>query len=259
VQTPEGDWVMVMLGMRTRGNTRAFSSLGRETFATNFILKDGWPVVEPVLTNDFGQIPEYQVNFVGNNNVFGINGELISVRQFPREVCSITDQGLKMVGTGKQLSAEDPTWIGRRQKRFDSFSTVKFSVDNVLAQAGLSVRYDEHSHYDVEYFNGKVIARSAIAGLTHEVSLEAGQLDKSAITLYIEMTPPGPTFFDGLTSDLIHLGYLDSHGNKCEVAVFDGRYLSAEVTSSFTGRVIGFYVVDGEITVKEFSEQKHSN
>jgi beta-xylosidase len=45
VQTSEGDWVMVMLGMRTRGNTRAFSSLGRETFATNFVWKDGWPEV----------------------------------------------------------------------------------------------------------------------------------------------------------------------------------------------------------------------
>jgi hypothetical protein len=68
------------------------------------------------------------------------------------------------------------------------------------------------------------------------------------------MGPPGPTFFEGATSDLIHLGYLNRHGEKCEVAVFDGRYLSAEVTTSFTGRVIGFYVVDGEITVKSFSE-----
>jgi beta-xylosidase len=258
VQTPDGDWVMVMLGMRTRGNTRAFSSLGRESFATNFIWKDGWPVVEPVHANDFGQVPEYQVSFVGNKNVFEQNGELISVRRFPHEICSISDQGLKMVGTGKQLSAEDPTWIGRRQRRFDSFSTVKFSVDSAFAQAGLSVRYDENSHYDIEYFNGKVIARSAIAGLTHEVSLETGQLGKSEIALYIEMTPPGPTFFEGLTSDLIHLGYLDSQGSKCEVAVFDGRYLSAEVTSSFTGRVIGFYIVEGEITVKEFTEQKLS-
>jgi hypothetical protein len=164
-----------------------------------------------------------------------------------------------MVGTGKQLSSEQPTWIGRRQRRFDSFNKVKFSVDSEFTQAGLSVRYDEHSHYDIEYHNGKIVARSAIAGLTHEVQIATDQLNQSEITLYISMTPPGPTFFEGITSDLIRLGYLDKFGNQCEVVVFDGRYLSAEVTASFTGRVIGFYVVEGAITVKEFSEQKLVN
>jgi beta-xylosidase len=256
VQTADGDWVMVMLGMHTRGNTRAFSSLGRETFATSFVWKDGWPVVEPVHANDIGQIPEYRMNFVGNNQVFRQDQELISVRRFPHELCTITDEGLKMIGIGKELSDEDPTWIGRRQRRFDSVSTVKFSIDSEFTQAGLSVRYDEHSHYDIEYFNGKVIARSAICGLNHEIEIAGAQLAQSEITLYISMTPPGSTFFEGLTSDLIHLGYFDGLGNKCEVAVFDGRYLSAEVTASFTGRVIGFYVVEGAITVKEFSEEK---
>jgi beta-xylosidase len=259
VQTPEGSWVMVLLGMRTRGNTRAFSSLGRETFATNFEWKDSWPVVDPVHLNDYAKVPVFKVNFVGNNNVFSQGHELISVRQLPQDICSISDSGLEMVGTGKLLSAENPTWIGRRQNRFDSFNTVKFSIDSANTKAGLSVRYDEQSHYDIEYSQGKIVARSAIAHLTHEVVVEFELPVHSEVELYMEMTPPGPTFFEGLTSDLVHLGYLDKLGTKHEVAVFDGRYLSAEVTSSFTGRVIGFYVIEGQITVKEFSEQQPSH
>jgi len=163
-----------------------------------------------------------------------------------------------MTGAGIGLGAEDPVWIGRRQSRVDSLSTVKLSVDSPNTRAGLSVRYDESSHYDIEYADGKIIARSAISSLTHEVAVDPANLDLAALELYIEMTPPGPTFFQGLSSDLIRLGYIDSLGAKQEVAVFDGRYLSAEVTASFTGRVIGFYVIDGEITVKEYSELPQS-
>lgn len=258
VQTADGDWVMVMLGMRTRGTTRAFSSLGRETFATSFVWQDGWPVVEPVNANDLGQVPEYEINFVGNQNVFAPDHELISVRNFPQALSTVTDSGLKMVGSGKGLDVEDPIWIGRRQRRFDSFSRVTFSVDAPETRAGLSVRYDERSHYDIEYSNGRVIARSAISHLNHEISADLLDADDTALQLYIEMTPPGPTFFEGATSDLIRLGYVNRAGKKVEVAVYDGRYLSAEVTASFTGRVIGFYVIDGEITVKDFSEIQQS-
>jgi hypothetical protein len=259
VQTTKGDWVMVMLGMRTRGTTRAFSSLGRETFATTFVWKDGWPEVEPVEPNEPIGRPEFQIDFVGNSRVFEPGHEFVSVRGFPQDNCLVTPNGLKMIGTGRDLASEDPIWIGRRQSRFDSISRLKFSLGSQATRAGLSVRYDESSHYEIEYAHGKLIARSAIAHLSHEVSVDKAILDDQEIELFIEMLPPGPTFFEGITSDLIRLGYIDSTGNEQEVAVFDGRYLSAEVTASFTGRVIGFYVIDGEITVQEFSELSQSS
>jgi beta-xylosidase len=258
VQTAEGDWVMVALGMRTRGNTRAFSSLGRETFATNFVWKDGWPVVDPIEANDLVAPPEFKANFVGNDRVFDPGHELIAVRSFPQQICSLSPGGLQLVGSGKSLSSDAPTWIGRRQSRFDSLNSVQFSVDSPNTRAGLSVRYDEWSHYDIEYWDGKVIARSSLSKLSHEVVVDDPNVDIARLELFIEMGPPGPTFFEGVTSDLIHLGYVDQHGERIAVAVFDGRYLSAEVTASFTGRVIGFYATDGEITVKEFSESSSS-
>lgn len=256
VHTLSGDWVMVLLGMRTRGMTRAFSSLGRETFATNVTWKNGWPVVEPVIANELSPAPEYQVNFAGNYGVFANNTELFSVRDFPSDFGLVNDQGLKMLGVGKDLDQEDPTLIARRQRRFDSLSQVVFAIegDAALVRAGLTVRYDEHNHYDIEYSKGKLIARSAISCLNHEVVVDQADVDLANVSLYLEMTAPGDGFVASTTSDLVHLGYFDRSGKKQELAVFDGRYLSAEVTTSFTGRVIGFYVVDGEVTVKAFSE-----
>lgn len=254
VQTSDGSWVMVMLGMRTRGATRAFSSLGRETFATRFNWVDGWPVVDVVEANDLGVVPSYQIDFETDASPFEVDSELISVRSFPGSHAEVTPRGLKMVGLGRGLGSENPSFIGRRQRRFDSLSQLRFSVDTPGTRAGLSVRYDEYHHYDIEYSAGQFIARSAISHLSHEVVATEGGLELTEVRLYIEMGPVGATALQGASSDLIHLGYIDGSGKKIEVAVFDGRFLSAEVTTSFTGRVIGFYVTEGQITVREFSE-----
>ncbi|WP_241246000.1 glycoside hydrolase family 43 protein [Microbacterium sp. 4R-513] len=45
---PGGDWLCVLLGVRPRSGTRAFSALGRETFATPVTWADGWPAIAPV-------------------------------------------------------------------------------------------------------------------------------------------------------------------------------------------------------------------
>ena len=40
---PDGDWLVVLLGVRPRSMTRAFSALGRETFVTTVRWPGGWP------------------------------------------------------------------------------------------------------------------------------------------------------------------------------------------------------------------------
>ena len=52
VQTPDGGWAVVMLGMRPKGATQAFSALGRETFITPARwTADGWLEIDPVILN----------------------------------------------------------------------------------------------------------------------------------------------------------------------------------------------------------------
>ena len=49
VQTPDGGWAVVMLGMRPAGGTQAFAALGRETFITPARWVDGWLEIDPVI------------------------------------------------------------------------------------------------------------------------------------------------------------------------------------------------------------------
>ncbi len=48
VRGPDGEDLLVLLGVRPRGVTRAFSALGRETFVTPVRWRDGWPEADPV-------------------------------------------------------------------------------------------------------------------------------------------------------------------------------------------------------------------
>ena len=49
---PDGEWLCILLGVRPRSMTRAFSALGRETFVTPVRWEDdGWPAIDPVLLN----------------------------------------------------------------------------------------------------------------------------------------------------------------------------------------------------------------
>ena len=246
VQTVDGEWVLVMLGMRTRGMTRGFSSLGRETFASNVTWQDGWPIVEPVELNDYGTVPTFQDDF--SAPTFG--GDWIGARRFPAEVAELENGTAIIAGEGRSMDHAEPNFLGRRQRRLDSLTVLDVTVDGV---AGLTVRYDENAHYDIEFDGKELTARARLARLNHEVKLTAPN-GSSRIRLFIEMAPPAEGWEDGQTSDIIHVGFIDSDETKHQVAEFDGRYLSAEVTTSFTGRVVGAYCVTGSATLHNYSE-----
>ena len=53
--------------------------------------------------------------------------------------------------------------------------------------------------------------------------------------------------------DLIHAAVFD--GDWTELAAVDGRFLSAEVCESFTGRVAGVYARTGVVDVLDLSYQ----
>jgi beta-xylosidase len=247
VQLHNGDWAMVLLGMRTRGQTRAFSSLGRETFATNITWVDGWPVAEPVQPSDVVAAPEFVENFDSAE----LNQEFVGIRRLPSSVSKLENDGLHIKGEGKSMSDLRPAFVGRRLRRHDGIVRANLSVNGI---GGISVRYDEVSHYDIEVANGKIIARSALSRIVHEV--EGKNFTANSNTeLYMEFISSSKEFTtDGQSCDFVHLGYFDSNGNKQQVAEFDGRFLAAEVACSFTGRVVGVYCTEGEVVLSKYSE-----
>ncbi len=247
VQLVNGDWVMVLLGMRTRGQTRSFSSLGRETFATNITWVDDWPVAEPVHASDLVAAPEFREDFSSSE----LNQEFISIRRLPSSVSKLEADGLHIAGDGASMSDVRPAFVGRRLRRHEGIVRANLSVNGI---GGISIRYDEVSHYDIEISNRKIIARSSISRIVHEVKCE-DQIDVTNTELYMEFVPSGQNFnIDGQSCDFIRLGYFDKSGEKRMIAEFDGRFLSAEVACSFTGRVVGVYCTEGEVIVHQYSE-----
>jgi xylan 1,4-beta-xylosidase len=245
IQAPDGSWHLVLLGMRVLGLTRSFSPLGRETFATPVTWHDGWPIPEPVeLTDD--PAPMFDDSFGSTD----LGPEWVSVRRTPASVAKVIHgEGVHLVGEGLALSHPAPTFIGRRQRRLDARITV------VVAQCtdvgGLTIRYDERQHYDLEITIDSVIARASLASISSETTVPrpAGKL-----TLQVQMLKPNHDYSDAMTCDLIRMSVSADDGIDHEVAVLDGRYISAEAACSFTGRVIGLYCVRGELIVSRYTE-----
>jgi beta-xylosidase len=246
VRTPDGGWAVVCLGMRTRGMTRAFSSLGRETFASNVTWVDGWPSIEPIELNDVLPAPSFIDNFEGEE----LSDEWLTIRRLASEIIVKTPSSVLLTGEGRSLEHEAPVFLGRRQRRLEGVVRATVKVEGV---GGLTMRYDEAAHYDIEISGKKIIARAVLSYATQEVAVAAPEAD--VVTLFMKLDKPEGTNFPALqTSDIVRLGFIDSNGNEVIVASYDGRYLSAEVTCSFTGRVIGVYSIDGSLELSRYEE-----
>jgi hypothetical protein len=116
---------------------------------------------------------------------------------------------------------------------------------------GLAVRYDERFHVEIEAGAGAVTARAILGGLAQEWSrpFEGDMLD-----LHLASRKPEGGVGLVSTSDVFHLG-ATIDGERIELAEVDGRFLSSEVTESFTGRVIGVYALEGAVAVHSWTAE----
>jgi beta-xylosidase len=240
---PDGNWKMVLLGMRTTGGTRAFSPLGRESFITDVRWVDDWPVVDPVILPNDIPTPVFCDDFDAPE----LGPEWIGVRRFPGEMSSLADGVLHIAGERRTMDDPAPTFVGRRQRRLDARITAR--VVDRRGVGGITVRYDEEHHYDLEIRGDGVVARARLATITDE---RCASLPSGPVTLFAEMRRPDGFF--AMTSDIITLGF-ETGVERHEVAAFDGRYLTAEAACSFTGRVAGMYCATGELGFDSYREE----
>ena len=226
VQTADGDWATVYLGARARGSTPGFHVLGRETFLAGIDWVDGWPVfdearfeVSPVdngFTDDFSA-PELDDRWV----VPGGEAETFASRH---------------PSGGLELRAADgaaaPDLLCTRVR------DLEWSAEATIEGAGrFLLRIDDRHWYGLELEDHTVLAHAQIGDLRPLVGALA--VPAGPVVLRIESapasTPPVPLGHGGPDDILLSVRI----GNEVrELGRIDGRYVSTEVASGFTGRML---------------------
>jgi xylan 1,4-beta-xylosidase len=250
VQTPDGGWAMVLLGTRPRSSTRAFAPMGRETFVTPVSWDDeGWPHAEPVLLDARHEPIERKINFLSDTAAAldGFDGEIIAVRQYPRDVADLSARpgAARLAGRGVGMEDPQPVFLGIRQCTEEA--TVTVTLDVSTGAGGIAMRFDEHAHFDVEASIDAVTATMHAYGLSQTWKHARSEPD-AEVRLRIVATPPTPGKID-LAASCDRLTAEELDDEWVEFAGVDGRFLSSEVCESFTGRVVGPYAREGIVDV----------
>ncbi|MFJ9707282.1 family 43 glycosylhydrolase [Streptomyces sp. NPDC101234] len=244
VETPDGGWALVLLGVRPVGAAEAFSPLGRETFITDVVwADDGWPTVAPV---ELAPRPGTEhVVFTFKDETALDDPGWLAVRTTPRAVARVADEHLELRGQQAGLGDPQPVFVGRRQRHLNAVVTT--TVDASDGVGGLAVRYDERHHFGLEARTEDhitvVTAWAALAGLRQEwrTTFRTGPVE-----LGLELRTP-PEEATAVGGDLVRL-----LANGTPLAELDGRYWTAETCASFTGRVIGLHTSEGVVRFAEF-------
>lgn len=270
VTAPDGTWWMVLLGTRPRGYTPNFQVLGRETFLTPVEWDDnGWPVVAPV--------PEQHPAPGGAWHPFpapsarddfdapALAPHWISPYARPDESWSLTERAgwLTLTATGPTLDRPGYTFVGHRQQHHDCRAAALLDPGN--GRGGLSVRMDEAHHYDLEAAGGEVSVVARIGPLRQAVArrqVPPGPLVLSITVRTTDIISPSPEFagIEPTGPDTISfwIGDPDAPG-AVPIAELEGRYLSTEVATGFTGRVIGLYATSGSVAFDWFDYEAVSS
>jgi xylan 1,4-beta-xylosidase len=251
VELPDGSDGMVLLGMRPLGRGQAYSILGRETFATRFSWVDGWPVVEPVALRPRPGESVFRDDFDGEE----FDPGWMAVRRTPAEVASRGSGVLVLTADRGDLDGLHPAFIGRRQSGVSS--DVSVEVDAGEGTGGLSIRFDEQHHYDFEVDGSGGSNRLAVrARLSALQQTWTAELPAGPLLLRIESSPREQVFPGDVAERMAFIAApVDDAEAAVTVAEIDGRYLSAEVVVSFTGRVLGPYCSAGTAAFRRFEQR----
>ena len=225
VQAPDGTWAAVYLGVRPRGSTPGFHVLGRETFIAGLDWVDDWPVLD---VHRF-EVPQSQHAWFDDFSAAALDLRWVVPGGEPDTIATRSDQGLEIREAvdvpGGLLCARvrDLTWVAEA---------------TVRGHGRFVVRIDDRHWYGLVLGDGLVRAQAQLGDVSQCLGeFEAGH---KPCVLRIECVPasslPVPRGHAG--PDEIRLVLVDGSEHH-EMARLDGRYLSTEVASGFTGRMLG--------------------
>ena len=248
VQAADGTWWMVLLGVRPRGMSPGFHTLGRETFLTPVQWVDGWPAPDTVLlemATELGTVES--LPFITREHFNGpvVPAHWVGVRRPPDALSSLTDRPgwLTLHGGEATLDSPAPSFVGRRQQHHHCRVRARVEA-GPSAEAGVSVYLDETAHYDVAVRGDRVVARARVGPFTTIVGEAPRPSDPVVLTVETGPHPHGP--------DSVLLGFENDRGATHTLAALDGRFISTEVAGGFLGRMIGLFAVGGDAAFEWF-------
>ena len=231
VQTPDGQWALVYLGVQPRGVFPEFHVNGRETYLAGIEWREGWPVVFPERYEVPSGGTDFKERYVKDSESAGDYVDWLTPRwtspgYAPSQVVSFTEGGLKLVEAHAPNGA--PSGMGVRVR--DSHWSLEVDVSTAGCPA-LRLRQDESHWYQVGIENGQAYVRLQI-GPVQET--ETAKIHGDTATLIVRSVEPGEVPSPG--PDDIELAVRDDAGEHL-LARVDGRYLSTEVAGGFIGRL----------------------
>ncbi len=254
VQTPQGDWWAVLLGVRPIGPERHYT-LGRETFLVPVSFDGDWPVFAPGvgrvrLTENRPQLPWAPVPVLGCRDDF--TGDRLALAwnflRTPTEPWWSLDRRpgwLTLSLRAPRLTeTRQPSLIARRLQHhaFTATTRLDFAPATPEEVAGLVVLQNEAFHYRLEVG----LREGQRAATLHQVWREKNQpasAAKETVVGWLRLPDQGPVCLrlsvNGLALQF-HAGADEEHlapvgGEQ------DGRVLSTRTAGGFVGAYVGMY------------------
>ncbi|MCS3444168.1 glycoside hydrolase family 43 protein [Microbacterium phyllosphaerae] len=224
VQGPDGSWAAVYLGVRPRGSTPMFHTLGRETFLAGVDWVDGWPMID----ESRFLLPESRTGFVDD---------------FPagplhlRWVVPDGESGAIVAADGSR-GVRFPTWGSGADVLCSRVTDFAWHADAVAEGAGaVGVRIDDRHWCRLVFEGGEVKAEVRIGDVRH--TLATVSVETPSVVLRVtasEPSTPSIPFGHAGPDELALTVIVDDE--EIELARLDGRYFSTEVAGGFTGRML---------------------
>lgn len=268
IQNNDGNWYIVTLGFRQIHEWQPYHNLGRETFLTPVKFDDGWFTCgnadtltvngetfknTPGTTDFYYEIPgdfvqERKNIFTFENTDWNIDWCYMRDADFSNY--ELSDDKAVLKGTDVTLEeVSSPTFIALRQLDFNMEMRTNLSISNcedakasvnAKREAGVTIYMCEDEHYDVaiteEFGEYYAVLKLNIGGIKHVQNKV--KLSSNKATLIVRSDSMNYKFhireeLESGTSKGVYLG------------VGHSKYLTSEVSSGFTGVVMGLYAIGG--------------
>ena len=230
VQTPDGGWAAVYLGVRPRGSTPGFHVIGRETFIAGIDWINGWPVFD----EDRFHIPTPQTAFTDDFSSAELHSRWVTPAGEPNSVAHPhSGGGITLL----PLADGSPGLLCTRVRdlRWKAEATIE-------GEGSFLLRVDDRYCYGITVQSGEAQAWARIGGL--RVNLDSAATGTTTVLRIESVTAASPTvpLGHGGPDDIVLSVVADTRAR--ELGRLDGRHLSTEVASGFTGRMLAVQPVE---------------